>query len=150
MRSAACVTNSPTGNNTGKYAALLTPLLKDRRLTAALILAAILQTGLAAAGLTAWSCPFKSVLSIPCPACGMTSGAVLLLQGHWESALQAHLFSPLLLAAVAAACLVGLMPTPIHRGFINRIEGLERNTGITTWIGVCLGVCWIWRMAGGI
>jgi hypothetical protein len=132
------------------HKAMLTPVLQNRRLTIVLVLAAALQTGLTAMGLSAWSCPFHSAFFIPCPACGMTSGAVLLLKGQWASALQTHLFSPLLIAGTAAAGLVALMPDRIHRRLIDRLEALERRTGVTVWIGVCFGVSWIWRMVGGI
>jgi hypothetical protein len=131
---------------------MLTPVLQNRRLTIVLVLAAALQTGLTAMGLSIWSCPFHSAFSIPCPACGMTSGAVLLLKGQWASALRTHLFSPFLIAGTAAAGLLALMPAPIHRRFINRLEALERKTKATLWIGVFFGVSWIWRMVmvGGI
>ena len=132
------------------HTVLLTPVLQNRRLTFLLVLAAVLQTGFAAAGLSAWTCPFYAVFSKPCPACGMTSGSVLLLQGQWEPALRAHLFSPLILTGTVAAGFLALMPTPIHRRILDRVEALERSTGLSVWIGFCLGVYWICRLAGGI
>jgi hypothetical protein len=129
---------------------LLAPVLQNRWLTSLLLLAAVLQTGLVAAGLSAWSCPLNDVFSLPCPSCGLTTGVVHLLQGQWESALHTHLFSPLLLAGTTAAGLVVLMPAPIHRRLIKRVEVLERSTGVSMWIGVCLGVFWIWRLAESI
>ena len=134
----------------GKYAALLSPVIRNRPLTVLVVSAAVLQTGLAAGGLPAWSCPIRAVFSTPCPACGLTSGAVLLLQGNWGAALQAHLLSPMLAAAlVLAACSV-LMPKPIHRRLVARLEALEKRTGVTTWLGILVGTLWIWQMVGGI
>ncbi len=133
-----------------KHSVLLTPVLGNRRLTAVLALTAALQIGLAAGGLSVWSCPFQSAFSIPCPACGMTSGAILLLQGQWALAVRMHLFSPLLIAGTMAAGLLALMPAPAYRRIICQLEVLERRTGLTVWIAVCLGASWIWRMVGGI
>ena len=129
---------------------LLTTVFQNRRLTALLFLAAVVQTVLVAVGISAWMCPLKNVFSIPCPACGMTTGVVHLLHGQWKSALQAHLFSPLLLAAMAAAGLAVMLPFPIHSRLITRMEILERSSKAGMWILVGLGVFWIWRLAEGI
>ena len=134
----------------GKPANLLTPVFQNRRLTSLLLLAAVVQTGLVAAGMTAWMCPLKNAFSIPCPACGMTTGVVHLLRGQWISALQAHLFSPLLLAAMAVAGVGVMLPASVNRRLITRVERLERSTGAGMWMVVGLGVFWIWRLAAGI
>jgi|GEM_PF-3185662 len=147
LRAIRWLVNTPVA--AGKRAAILTPVLQNRRLSTVLFLVAVAQTGLVAAGLSAWTCPFATVFSVPCPACGLTTGVLHLLQGQWDSALQAHLLSPLLLTGTAAVGLLILMPTSIHRRTVSRMEVLERSTGASTWIGVCLGVSWIWRIAGG-
>ena len=134
----------------GKYAALLAPVIRNRPLTLLVVLAALLQTGLAAGGLPAWSCPIRAVFSTPCPACGLTSGAVLLLQENWGAALQAHLLSPMLPAALVLAAFSALVPKPIHRRLVYRLEVVEKRTGVTTWIGILVGALWIWQMVGGI
>ena len=144
MQPAVIATKNPTANQQQARS------LQNRRLTALLLLAAVVQTGLVAAGMPAWMCPLKNVFSIPCPACGMTTGVVHLLNGQWNSALQAHLFSPLLLAAMAAAGLAVILPAPTHRRLITRVAMLEKSTAAGMWIVVGLGVFWIWRLAEGI
>ena len=134
----------------GKPENPLTTVIQNRRLTSLLLLAAVVQTGLVAAGMSAWTCPLKNVFSIPCPACGMTTGVVHLLYGQWEAALQAHLFSPLLLTAMAVAGLAVILPATIHRRWVTWVEVLERSGKASMWIVVGLGVFWIWRLAEGI
>ncbi len=52
---------------------------------------------------TAWIfCPFRLLTGFPCPLCGMTRGLASLLRGRWQDAVAFHLFSPLVLAAIAA------------------------------------------------
>lgn len=47
-------------------------------------------------------CPFRLLTGWPCPLCGMTRGLGALLRGRWSDAVQLHLFSPLVLAALLA------------------------------------------------
>jgi hypothetical protein len=47
-------------------------------------------------------CPFAAVLSVPCPGCGLTRAAGLLLRGDWHGALALHPLSPLLVPGVVA------------------------------------------------
>jgi hypothetical protein len=41
-------------------------------------------------------CPLLHLTGIPCPTCGMTRSFTAVVQGHWEQAVQFHLFGPLL------------------------------------------------------
>ena len=52
------------------------------------------------------ACPFRVITGLPCPLCGMTRGVAALLRGRWQEALGFHLFSPLVLAAMAAWILI--------------------------------------------
>ena len=47
-------------------------------------------------------CPFASVVSVPCPGCGLTRAAWRLLQGDWSGALALHPLSPALVPGVGA------------------------------------------------
>ncbi len=133
----------------GGFATVLAPVLSNRRLTTVMALAAALQLGLTTAGLPAWQCPLKTAMSLPCPACGLSSGVELLLRGQWSTALQAHLFSPLLLVASAAIGFLILMPPTVYRIFTRHMLVLERTTGFSTWLAVCFVLFWILRIAGG-
>lgn len=50
-------------------------------------------------------CPWALLLGIPCPGCGLSRAASLLLHGEWERALLLHPLSPLLVPLVLAAAL---------------------------------------------
>lgn len=47
-------------------------------------------------------CPFRLATGLPCPLCGMTRGVASLLRGRWHEGVAYHLFSPLVLSALAA------------------------------------------------
>jgi hypothetical protein len=47
-------------------------------------------------------CPFLLITGLPCPLCGMTRGVASLLRGRWPDAIAYHLFSPFVLAVLAA------------------------------------------------
>jgi hypothetical protein len=47
-------------------------------------------------------CPFAALLSVPCPGCGLTRAAWLLVRGDWYGALALHPLSPLLVPGVGA------------------------------------------------
>lgn len=50
-------------------------------------------------------CPWALLLGVPCPGCGLSRAAALLLHGQLEGALQLHPLSPLLVPLVLAAAL---------------------------------------------
>lgn len=47
-------------------------------------------------------CPWASLLGIPCPGCGLSRAAALLVRGDLEGALRLHPLSPLLVPLVLA------------------------------------------------
>jgi hypothetical protein len=55
---------------------------------------------LAARGL-GWPCPFRFLVGLDCPGCGMTRGVLLALQGDWGGAWLMNPGAPLLVAGAA-------------------------------------------------
>ncbi len=82
--------------------ALASPLAADTRARrAGSALSLLLVLGLAL-HFELLPCPFAAVLSVPCPGCGLTRAAWLLLRGDWYGALALHPLSPLLVPGVGA------------------------------------------------
>ena len=52
-----------------------------------------------------WPCPWASLFGIPCPGCGLSRAAALLIHGDLHSALLLHPLSPVLVPLVLAAAL---------------------------------------------
>jgi hypothetical protein len=48
-----------------------------------------------------WPCPFKLLVGLDCPGCGMTRGVLLALQGDWGGAWLMNPGAPLLVAGAA-------------------------------------------------
>ena len=48
-------------------------------------------------------CLLRAATGIPCPLCGMTTGVVATVHGHWADAFAANPAAPLLVLAVVAA-----------------------------------------------
>jgi hypothetical protein len=94
-------------------------------------------------------CPFAALWSVPCPGCGLTRAAWLLVRGDWYGALALHPLSPLLVPGVGA-----LLAWRLSR----YVTGTERSLASarrTRWsevlslllLGAVLGV-WIARFFG--
>jgi hypothetical protein len=97
-------------------------------------------------------CPWAALLGLPCPGCGLTRAAGLLLRGDLRGALQLHPLSPLLVPIVVVA-LVGALWEPWSQAHASEARwrlprGVERWQGPAAWallllvIGVWLARFW--------
>ncbi|HHP7233213.1 MAG TPA: DUF2752 domain-containing protein [Desulfobacterales bacterium] len=112
----------------------------------ALLLAAWLaQVGLVYQGLSAWPCPFHSIMKMPCPGCGLTRATVCLLKGHGRAALAQHPMAPAVLAAPIVLLPGAVLPKPRRKRLLKRIEMLEQRIPV---VGIILtGLLLHWAIA---
>jgi len=127
------------------FTPVLAPLVQDLRLTLILMGVAAVQIGLTAMGFPAWQCPLKSSLGIPCPGCGLSSAIVLLIQGHWRTAVSFHVFAPVFLIGFFLLMVTAVLPERLHRNAIRCIAWLERCTGIIPFLLISIIVYWVLR-----
>ena len=123
------------GEEAGRRLSLRAPvlsLLMRRRGVAGVVFGAVaLQAVLVGLGVAAWQCPFRAATGLPCPGCGLSRAAVLLLKGEWAASWALHPFAAVFLLG---AVLVGagfLLPERASWRLANAVEKIERRTGVT-------------------
>ena len=98
-------------------------------------------------------CPWAALFGLPCPGCGLTRAASLLVQGEWHAALALHPLSPLLVPLVAAALLDAVLeplsPAQPAAARARLRRCVERWQGPAAWalLLIVLGV-WLARFWG--
>jgi hypothetical protein len=122
--------------------------LSDRRLAAAISIAAIFSVGLRQAGIAAWHCPLDALFGQPCPGCGLTRAVGLLFSGDWRSALMIHPLAPIAATAMALVAAVAILPQPHGRRIAAVVERLERRTGCTVLVPAAMFALWVARLNG--
>lgn len=127
-------------------APVVSSILQNRRFVFIILFAAFLQTGLTMLGRHAWPCPFRTILGVPCPGCGLSTGMALLVHGEWTSALAAHIFSPIILAGFVLMICIFPLPERYYAVVVRKIEGVEKATGITTVLIGAMILYWASRL----
>ena len=125
----------------------LTSLLRSRVTAAFLAGIAGVHLALVAFGFPGWPCPLLSGLGIPCPGCGLSRAVIELLRGDWRGAMELHAFSPVFLVAIVMVLGTSLLPERHRLPVIQRIERVERHTGLSVLLLVGLLVYWVFRWA---
>jgi hypothetical protein len=125
---------------------VLAPILKERVLTWVITGAATLQAGLVMAHLPGWPCVVRLCLGIPCPGCGLSRAIAALLHGDWQGSLIYHAFAPFFILALALIALAAFLPASPRNWLINRIEIIERHTGLTAILLLGLVFYWLARL----
>lgn len=87
-------------------------------------------------------CLFRRVTGTPCPTCGMTRAAALLLRGEWSAALALHPALPLL--AAEGAVVAAIWARGRHRGALAR---WALPLALANLAGLLL--LWAWRWTAG-
>jgi hypothetical protein len=128
------------------FAPVLSTILRDRRLAAAISGAALLQLVLALLRLPGWQCPVFHALGVPCPGCGLTRATVSLFQGNFKQSLALHAFAPIFVTALAIVTCSAVFPPGQRERIANRTESIERYTGITSLILIGLVLYWLARL----
>ena len=124
----------------------ISSVLRDRKLTFALVGAAGLHITLVSLSLPSWECPFFRVTGVPCPGCGLSRATTLLLKGDLAGSLRFHAFAPIFLLAIVALFLSILLPKSMVQSAISSAERIERKTGLTVLILGGLILYWLARL----
>ena len=124
----------------------VSPVLRSRVFAIALFSAALLQLTLFAAKIPGWTCPFLHIVGLPCPGCGLTRATTLLLHGDLRASLSYHAFAPVFLIGLIVVGSAGLLPERKRLSAIDRLEVLERRSGITAILLFALILYWLGRL----
>jgi hypothetical protein len=125
---------------------ILTSVVQSRMAGWMIIGAAGLQAGLVGLGLPGWQCPFLHATGLPCPGCGLSRAIVMLLQGDWRTSLELHAFAPFFVLALLLITWITLLPQQQRPWVMDRLEMVERRTGITAILLVGLMLYWLVRL----
>jgi hypothetical protein len=128
------------------FSPTLAPLMKKRREALFLGGLAATQFGLVALGLPGVTCPFKAVLGIPCPGCGISTSISFLLHGDWHSAFTTHAFGPIFLFGLAFVLGASILPETMRLAVIEKIALIEKRTGITALLMLSVMFYWGFRL----
>ena len=127
--------------------AVFASLLADRRAAVCICGAAALHLGAVAAGFGGWQCPMFSTLGVPCPGCGLSRAAMLLLRGEFGRALSMHAFTPVLVGALAMLFVAAAAGARTRERLAGAVRRVEICTGVSLWLLVALLIYWIARLA---
>jgi hypothetical protein len=128
------------------YEPILAPLLANHPTTIAITAASLLHVGLVLLGLPGWPCPVRETLGIPCPGCGLSRAMIALFHGDWRTTLLLHAFAPLFIIALGLVMVVTILPNSAKNGLVYQVEVIERHTGITAILLICLVFYWLARL----
>ena len=67
---------------------MATALIEDRRLGWAMVIGGGVYALISLPGWDIFPCPFKTVIGLPCPGCGMTRACQAALRGDWAMVLE--------------------------------------------------------------
>ena len=130
----------------GFFTPVLAPMLQNRWLICIFVAFGVAQLMLVFFGLSGWQCPIYDTLGVICPGCGMTTAMTLLLQGHWQLAIQTHAFAPVILIVLMMMLVAMGLGSASLRKFSAGVERLERKSGITAILLLSMVVYWLLRV----
>lgn len=125
---------------------ILSQVVRDRLTGFVLAGMAGVQVGLVSSGWPSWPCPFLHVIGLPCPGCGLSRAIIALLHGDWPTAIRLHAFAPLFVLAFMLIVGMAMLPAQSRNWLIDRLELVERRTGITAIALIGLVIYWLVRL----
>ncbi len=129
------------------FAPVVSALVSNRIVGVALAATGFLQVALLSLRLPVWQCPFRAVMGLPCPGCGLSRALLRLFNGQWTDALRLHPFAPLFLAGWLFLTITCLLPKKPRLSVAAGAARIERRTGITVLLLVAFAVHGLARMA---
>jgi hypothetical protein len=130
----------------GFFTPVLAPILRNRWLICMFLAFGIAQLLLVFFGLPGWQCPIYATSGVICPGCGMTTAITLLLQGHWQLAVQTHAFAPVILIVLIMMLVAMGLGSACLRKFSASVERLERKSGVTAILLLSMVAYWLLRI----
>jgi hypothetical protein len=124
----------------------LASMLRDRRISVGILAALGVHMTLVMFDLPGWPCPIRQALNIPCPGCGLSRAARLLLRGSWDRALEVHVFAPVFVLGLLALGVSLLLPSRLYADLIARLDRFERIVPIIALILASIVMYWALRM----
>ena len=124
----------------------LSPALKHRSWAALLLSLIFLHAILEATGFGGLGCPFRTLTTIPCPGCGLSTAARLALNGEWIASFDCHPFLPFFAIGVAVIAAGTLLPEGLRVRFLARVEAWEERSRALAWFFGALFAHWILRL----
>jgi hypothetical protein len=122
------------------------PILRDRKISLVLLLIASALLTTVSLGLAGWPCPLLHFTGVPCPACGLTRATSLLIHGHVGQALRFHAFSPIVVLGLMIVTATAVLPEETRCDWLNKIDYLERKTGLVFILIAALIIYWLARV----
>ena len=109
---------------------VIAPIMRERPTAFILALIPLVFVVLDATDVFHWKCPFFAFTNLPCPGCGMTHAVMSLVQLELSDAIEVHPLSPLLLLGWLAWVIISIVPSKQRLFTIEKIEFLERKSGV--------------------
>ncbi|MCP4630706.1 MAG: DUF2752 domain-containing protein [bacterium] len=125
---------------------VLSTIIRNRRISIIIMMAVIIQTGLSLHHITFWSCPLARTAGIPCPGCGLTRAMEAMLRCDWGMMARFHVFAPLVGFTVLLISASAFLPGAARIELAERIEAVEKKTGIPGVFVTGLVAYWLFRI----
>ena len=119
--------------------------MRQRGASAAIAAAAFVQIATTAKSITLMECPMLHWLGVPCPTCGMTRACVALLRGSPDW-IRFHALAPVALITIALLSLAAILPATVRFNLADRVEAIERRTGLPALVLAAVLLYWIVRL----
>jgi len=122
------------------HVALLSILLKNRKLGFAMLGGGLIYFIISLFGYSIMPCPIRELSGLQCPGCGLTSGCKALIRGEWGEALHHNWFSPVFAIFWSLVGIGLFLPTPYRSRFIHLVKVTERRARWPILLGLSLGI----------
>ncbi len=127
------------------YKPMLSPLIRNRRISLAIMIFAIIHVYPGLNDISFWSCPLARSAGIPCPGCGLTRAMEAMLRCDWVMMARFHVFAPLAGLSVVLISVSAFLPRSAGIKLAERVEAIEK-TGVPGVLLVGMVAYWLFRI----
>jgi hypothetical protein len=125
---------------------VLAPILRDRKISLAFGAAGIAQIVLTVLHVGGIECPVMKLFHRPCPGCGLSRACAAFLKGDFDGSLKLHAFAPAFAVLALLFFVSGILPVGPRATLSNRIERIERGSGVVLLALGALFLYWLVRL----